>query len=87
MRLPGVGLLRERHRRQAEQRARQEARTRARREADVRRARAATAETGGDWPDGRWERTRWENGAPARTYRGRHARSRLADAPLRTRRR
>jgi hypothetical protein len=32
--------------------------------------RAATAETGADWPDGRWERTRWENGRPARTYRG-----------------
>jgi hypothetical protein len=38
--------------------------------------RAATVETGGDWPDGRWERTRWENGRPARTYRGRHARTR-----------
>jgi hypothetical protein len=38
--------------------------------------RAATTETGGDWPDGRWERTRWENGAPARTYRGRHERTR-----------
>ena len=38
--------------------------------------RAAIAETGGDWADGRWERTRWENGRPARTYRGRHERPR-----------
>lgn len=34
------------------------------------RTRAATTETGGDWPDGRWERTRWENGAPAPTGAG-----------------
>jgi hypothetical protein len=40
--------------------------------------RMATVETGGDWGDGRWERTRWENGRPARTYRGVRTRSRAA---------
>jgi hypothetical protein len=38
--------------------------------------RMATVETGGDWGDGRWERTRWVNGQPVRTYRGRHLRPR-----------
>jgi hypothetical protein len=41
-----------------------------------RQTRAAYTETGGDWGDGRWERTRWVNGAPVRTYRGRHQRTR-----------
>jgi hypothetical protein len=38
--------------------------------------RSAITEVRSTWPDGRWERTRWENGAPARTYRGRHERTR-----------
>jgi hypothetical protein len=38
--------------------------------------RRAIAEVRSTWPDGRWERTRWENGAPARTYRGRRERAR-----------
>lgn len=66
--------------RRAAEKRRAEARHRAGIPAASERARQVTrmfvAETGGDWPDGRWERTRWERGVPVRTYRGTRERSR-----------
>jgi hypothetical protein len=58
-----------------------QARIRAANERAREQTRRATVETGGNWPDGRWERTRWENGAPVRTYRGTRARPVVPDAP------